>query len=492
MSEEGPRTLYGSPLNKASNEAEANRVAATGVVSEVVVKEVVPDIIITNSDAKNGQNKCPKCGATDISVNPNTGKLRCNFCRHEFDPVKAAGIEEEIENLEGIRVGEGAQDIAADAQDVMTLKCESCGAEVVINTAEQLQARCHWCRNTLSLNQQIPNGAVPDIVLPFSLTREEAEREVRSFVEKRQFFANTKFKQEFKTDNILGVYLPYMVVDVNGHADFEGEGEHQIRSYMIGPEDHKQRVFDADAYHVKREFDITIHGLTIESNQDKLDHSKAGFSNNVINSIMPFDLENALAWDANYLKGYNSEKRNLNVGCLSHKAEAQAMDVARFKANESLTFYDRGVAWRTQKLDMKGQQWMAAYLPVWLYSYQEVKSNGTKLLHYTAVNARTKETMGSIPVHMPKLVIVSLIIELFCSLLAALIGTDWSWLLLAGGPGFGYMIYKRYRNTEERHYHEVETHSEAKNEIKIDNFITRRKRLHEPEIMGSNNKAVHG
>ena len=33
----------------------------------------------------NGQVKCPKCGATDISLNVKTGKLRCNYCRHEFE-----------------------------------------------------------------------------------------------------------------------------------------------------------------------------------------------------------------------------------------------------------------------------------------------------------------------------------------------------------------------------------------------------------------------
>ncbi|MES2570350.1 MAG: hypothetical protein V4710_09905, partial [Verrucomicrobiota bacterium] len=47
--------------------------------------------------------------------------------------------------------------------DVMvTLKCGGCGAEVVVNTAEQMGARCHWCRHVLTVNEQIPNGAVPD------------------------------------------------------------------------------------------------------------------------------------------------------------------------------------------------------------------------------------------------------------------------------------------------------------------------------------------
>ena len=33
-------------------------------------------------------------------------------------------------------------------------------------TAEQMGARCHWCRHVLTVNEQIPNGAVPDAVLP--------------------------------------------------------------------------------------------------------------------------------------------------------------------------------------------------------------------------------------------------------------------------------------------------------------------------------------
>ena len=33
---------------------------------------------------ENGQNKCPKCGSTEISNIPQTDQLICNFCRHKF------------------------------------------------------------------------------------------------------------------------------------------------------------------------------------------------------------------------------------------------------------------------------------------------------------------------------------------------------------------------------------------------------------------------
>ena len=163
-----------------------------------------PKIIQTDVGAKDGQNKCPKCGATEISLNSNTGFLRCHFCREEFEPEKAIGLDTDISQLEGKVIGSGAQNIAGDAQDVITFKCSSCGAEVIIDTNESAQARCHWCRNTLSINQQIPNGAIPDMVLPFSVTRDVAKTEIEKFVAKRKFFAHPKFKEEFCTRKCYG------------------------------------------------------------------------------------------------------------------------------------------------------------------------------------------------------------------------------------------------------------------------------------------------
>ena len=92
-------------------------------------------IVETASDSKNGQDKCPKCGATDISLNPNNGKLRCNFCRHEFEPEKISGMETDISKLEGQVISSGANNYDASANDTVTLKCSSCGAEVVIDTS---------------------------------------------------------------------------------------------------------------------------------------------------------------------------------------------------------------------------------------------------------------------------------------------------------------------------------------------------------------------
>lgn len=438
---------------------------------------------------ENGQNKCPKCGSTEISNVPQTDKLRCNFCRHEFEVKKAE--HNNITELKGTTVSSGASNIQADSKDMITLKCESCGAEVVIDTSQNLQAKCHWCRNVLSLNSQIPNGAVPDVVLPFFITKEDAEKTIRDFVKKRSFFANTKFKKEFTTENINGVYFPYMVVDVNAHSKLSGEGEHLTKIHRASEK--KDERYDAEAFKVEREFDIIIDDLTIESSKDKLNTNNETNTNNVINAIMPFDMVNCVKWDANYLKGYTSEKRDVNVQELSGILEEQAKNISKFSCNDTLKYYDRGVRWDEEQLDIKGQDWKAALLPVWLYSYMEIKK-GKKLLHYVAVNARTKEVMGSVPINMPKLFIISAIIEIiFICLIPYVDSEDGAqFLLLLPGILFYYFMYSRYRNKEARHKYELETKNKISNIQQKDVFIEERKKLRNREIIGCNNKTIKG
>ena len=375
-----------------------------------------PRIVRTDEGAEDGLTKCARCGSTEISLNVASGNLRCGFCRFEWtaeNALEAFDLNGDIGKLSGIVVGSGSSDIIPSVEEVLTFKCSACGAEVVIDTNNSTQARCHWCRNTLSMNQQVDNGAVPDMILPFTIEKASAVERIAKFVGKRKFFAHPEFRREFNASNVMGVYLPYMVVDINAHGRFTGQGEHQTRSYTVKVGDNDQRRYDADRYNVMREFDIHVNDLTVESSSDRLDQDTSKNSNNIINTIMPFDIENSVRYDSNYLSGFTSERRDSNLDQLTPIAHTQAADVTRHRVNDTLKFYDRGVRWDSEDVDVRGQRWVSAYLPVWLYSYQQKKSGGKTFLHYVAVNGRTGETMGSVPVHQGKLLLVSGIVQLF-------------------------------------------------------------------------------
>lgn len=293
-------------------------------------------VIDTDSKEKNGENRCPKCGASDITYDVKKGKLICNYCFTEFEKEEVEGIEKEAKNLKGETRSSGTKDIDKNAEDMITLKCGGCGAEVVINTKEATNARCHWCRSILSINSQIDNGAIPDVVLPFKLEKKEAQENIKKFVDKRQFFANSTFKKEFTTNNIMGVYFPYLLVDAKGHANFKGKGEHLVKKYTIEKGDKDYTYYDADLYSVERDFDIAIDDLTIESNEDRLNKKNKNKTNNIINAIMPFDTENCIKYKGNYLVGYSSEKRDINISNIEEKVDKELKDVARHAINKEI------------------------------------------------------------------------------------------------------------------------------------------------------------
>ena len=363
-----------------------------------------------DTELEDGVNRCPKCGATDIRHKPGSDLLVCLYCRNEWD---GARVEEEfgfgagIGQLKGTVVASGARDIDADAASLMSFKCTGCGAEVTVNTDNEMTARCHWCRHVLGVNEQVANGAVPDAVLPFHIRKEDAVARIRQFVDKRRLFALKAFKEQFTPENVVGVYLPYMIVDGSVSVDVAGQGQVETRRYTTGTGDKKKTYYDADVYQVQRHVDFTIDDLPLESSTERGNLDTAANTNNIINTILPFDTKNAVKWNASYLSGFTSEKRNSDVEHLRPRLEDQLLSVGRAQVEGSLRRYDRGVRWEQERLSVHGTRWVSMYLPVWLYSYHQPGSKGG-MLHYIAVNGRTGETMGSVPVQQWKLLLAAL------------------------------------------------------------------------------------
>ena len=382
-----------------------------------------PDPVAIDTSAaelKDGVNRCPKCGATDIRQKPGSDELICLYCRHEWTPER---VEEEfglgvgIDQLKGTVIASGARDIAADAASLMTFKCTGCGAEVTINTENAMTARCHWCRHVLGVNEQVANGAVPDAVLPFHIKKDDAVARIRQFVDKRRLFALKAFKEQFTPENVAGVYLPYMIVDGNVSADVAGQAEIKTREYTQGSDNDKKTYYDADVYQVERHVDFTVDDLPLESSTARGNLDTGTNTNNIINTILPFDTKNAVKWNASFLSGCSSEKRDANVEKLRPRLEDELLSIARCQVESSVSQYDRGVRWEAERLGVHGTRWVSMYLPVWLYSYHQPGPNGG-MLHYIAVNGRTGETMGSVPVQQWKLLLAAITVGGFLETIA--------------------------------------------------------------------------
>lgn len=363
-----------------------------------------PVINATPAGAADGVNRCSRCGATEVQWLPEKGTYRCEFCRFEWSGElldEAMGLSEGIDKLEGTVLSSASVDIADDSA-LVTMKCQGCGAEVVIDTNHNLQARCHWCKHVLSINNVIPNGAVPDGILPFLVTKEQAMHSIQSFYDQRKRFASPAFAASFKPENIMGVYMPYMTVDGNVSVRLDGEGEIQTRIVRSD----KSATYYADRFQVMRQVGLLIDDLIVETSSDKANIQSVTSTTNIINAVLPFDVKNIVRFNANYLGSeFTSERRDMDVSHADDYAYNHMMTIARGAVLPSIAKYNRGVKWDAEQVAVKGTRWTAVLLPVWLYGYVE-KKNGREITHYIAVNGRTGATMGSVPINTKKAALV--------------------------------------------------------------------------------------
>jgi hypothetical protein len=100
--------------------------------------------------------------------------------------------------------------------------------------------------------------------------------------------------------------------------------------------------------------------------------------------------------------------------------------------------------------------------------------------------------MGSVPIHMPKLIIVSAFVELLGIFAMLFVDFDYNWAFLLSGIIYFLIMYYRYRNSNARHTYEKETKREISNLRNVDTFIRARHGLSNAWMDGANNRRVEG
>ena len=126
--------------------------------------------------------------------------------------------------------------------------------------------------------------------------------------------------------------------DVARHSvDVAGKGEIKTREYTQGSGDKKKTYYDADVYQVARQVKFTVDDLPLESSTERGNLDTGANTNNIINTILPFDTKNAVKWNASYLSGYSSEKRNQDVEHLRPRLEDQLLSIARAQVEQSVS-----------------------------------------------------------------------------------------------------------------------------------------------------------
>lgn len=372
-------------------------------------------------------SKCPSCGA-QIIWEPSIEKFKCEYCASLFSADEFLKSQENEE--ENSKRGN---------EELVSFKCNNCGAEIVsdVNTYSTF---CVYCGSSAILKDKINSENMPDYVIPFKITEEDARSAYNELL-KGKMLLPRKFRKAKLREKIRGIYIPFWAYDITYDGDIKFEGV-----------DIEEWEDDEYEYEKRKYYDVIVRGH-YEYEKVLCDASRF-FNDDLMDSISPFDLNELIKYNHAFLCGYLadtydvSKEESFNIA--KERTTNSCISVARRESPHDEDYYtdDNLIIDKTKTYHL--------YLPVYILSVPFKKK-----IYTFAMNGQTGKLIGNLPIGKIRytLSIVSFFLILFLGLFFLLNNTDMNengalvgaaFVSIIAVIIFGFILHSRYKlvNTE--------------------------------------------
>ena len=372
-------------------------------------------------------SKCPSCGA-QIIWDPSIEKFKCEYCGSLFSADEFLKLQENEE--ENSKRGN---------EELVSFKCNNCGAEIVsdVNTYSTF---CVYCGSSAILKDKINSENMPDYVIPFKTTLEDARSAYNELL-KGKMLLPRKFRKAKLSEKIRGIYIPFWAYDITYHGDIKFEGV-----------DIEEWEDDEYEYEKRKYYDVIVRGH-YEYEKVLCDASRF-FNDDLMDSISPFDLNELIKYNHAFLCGYLADTYDVS--------KAESFNIAKERTTNSCISVARRESphdedhYTDDNLIIDKTKTYHLYLPVYILSVPFKKK-----IYTFAMNGQTGKLVGNLPIGKIRytLSIVSFFLILFLGLFFLLNNTDMNengalvgaaFVSIIAVIIFGFILHSRYKlfNTE--------------------------------------------
>ncbi len=319
--------------------------------------------------------KCPHCGGI-MHFSPEDGKVTCEYCESEFSAADleqyAAVLEEKVQD----KMDWVQPDESHTARESTIYTCPACGGEIITDDV-QAATRCPYCDTPAVMTSRVSGVFEPDMIIPFSVTKEQAQQAYRDFCRKKPLLPSL-FTKQARIESITGIYVPFWLFDCDSNVTAE---------YRATRVTHwSDRRFDytkTDHYHIFRRGDMQFRAVPVDGSK-KLDNAYT-------ESIEPFDCAKAVPFQMGYLTGFLADKYDENAQTAQQRANERIRQSALDAARETVHGYATLVP-EQSGVQLSNTKASYALLPVWLLN---TKFNGK--IYTFAMNGQTGRFVGELP-----------------------------------------------------------------------------------------------
>ena len=324
--------------------------------------------------------KCPCCDG-GIEFDSGSQKMKCPYCGTEFEVDTLMSYQEELNrsNEDDMQwdVAAGQEWTEDETTGLRTYVCQSCAGEIVGD--ETLGAtECPFCGNPVVLKGQFAGDLKPDLVIPFKLDKKAAKEALRKHYSGKRLLPKV-FKDENRIDEIKGVYVPFWL--------FEADADAHIRYKAT-----RVRVWsDSNYNYTETQYYSVVRGGKLGFDWVPVDGSSK-MADDLMESIEPFDLSEAVDFRTAYLSGYLADRYDVSADESVERANSRVRNTTEAAFASTVMGYTSCVPVSTNIRLQNGKAKYALY-PVWLLN---TTWDGKK---YTfAMNGQTGKMVGDLPV----------------------------------------------------------------------------------------------
>jgi len=356
-----------------------------------MTNEEKPLIEVDEYDAK-----CPSCGAS-IKFDPASGNLVCPYCHHEEHiPEPELEMGQEVQELD-FHEAEARSSFRWGEEKKFVI-CDACAAELVYDALEVANV-CPYCGSNHVMEIAPENTVAPNGIIPFQITKEQANENFRKWI-KGQWFAPNEARKSAKAEAFTGVYLPYWTFDTKTASQYSAT--YGRRRTVYDKEGKPQTVTDW----------FSCTGFYQEFIDDHLVLASKRYDTNILSKVEPFNLKEARAYQSEFLQGFVAERYSIGLDEGWQLAKEEIHD----HLESQITYH---ILWKHRADVVMNLKFSTAYsditykylmLPLWLSTFRY----GDKVYQFM-VNGQTGKVGGKYPVSPIKVtiaIIVALLILL--------------------------------------------------------------------------------
>lgn len=314
-------------------------------------------------------SKCRGCGG-NLVFSPEKQDLQCTKCgRHEgLAKIKGHSKHDYLQS-------NPEADLNWQAEGG-TYRCKSCGCEVTL-TGSEITKTCPYCGSGYVAEIQTLAGLKPDQIIPFAFSKNEALQIFKKGVKKKHFVPSA-FKKNLPESKINGLYIPCFSFDADMNATYRGMLE---EDYTTRDKDGNMKT-QTRSFPIAGNFNANMRDIVVEAGKN--------MSQDVLQTILPYDHNKACEFDAGYLRGYFVEHYSDSLE-ESHEQAKNVMSSDARKEILSKYHYDR-VTWFELNPYYSNEKYAYKFVPVYKFEYTYKNKK-----YITSMNGQTGQFQNNLP-----------------------------------------------------------------------------------------------